>query len=121
VTYDVVAVVPTMPDVRAILAGMIAAGEDLLVDETAEGGIIRLSDDAGNPIVSIEVPLLIQVAGEVERLLGIREDTVPVWWVEARATARDGADGIARDFAAELVRRLGGSVWTSDAVPPEAS
>jgi hypothetical protein len=116
VTYDVVAVVPTMPDVRAILGAMIAAGEHLLVDETADGGIIQLSDDEGNPIVSIEVPVLIQVAGEVERLLGVREDRVPIWWVEARATARDDADVIARDFATELVRRLGGTVWTSDAV-----
>lgn len=115
-TYDVVAVVGAMPDVRAILAGMVAAGEDLLVDETADGGIIQLSDEEGNPIVSIEVPVLIQVAGEVERLLGVREDRVPIWWVEARATARDGADGIARSFADELVRRLGGTVWTSDAV-----
>lgn len=115
-TYDVVAVVPSMPDVRAILAGMVAAGEQLRVDEAADGGIIRLSDDEGNPIVSIEVPVLIQVAGEVERLLGVREDRVPIWWVEARATARDGADGIARAFAAELVRRLGGTVWTSDAL-----
>jgi hypothetical protein len=115
-TYDVVAVVATMPDVRAILAGMAAAGEDLLVGETADGGIIELFDESGNPIVSIEVPVLIQVAGEVERLLGVREARVPIWWVEARATARDGADVVARAFADELVRRLGGTVWTSDAV-----
>ncbi|GLY92140.1 hypothetical protein [Actinoallomurus iriomotensis] len=115
-TTDVVALVKTMPDVRSIVAGMVAAGEDLGVRQTAEGAVVQLCDAAGRPLVSVEVPIFVQVPGEVERLLGPEAAgrvTVPLWWVEARAVGRGPAGEMARAFADELVRRLGGTVWTA--------
>lgn len=116
-TYDVIAILHHMPDQHAVLAGMHAAGGDLRVNEIADRGILQLCDDNGAPLISIEVPVLIQVPGEVERLLGIPEPILPIWWIEARATPGDRAAELARRFAAELAQRLGGTVWTSDDQP----
>lgn len=111
-TSDVVALLTGMPDPKAIVAGMAAAGADLGVRRVANGAVLQLCDSEGRPLVSIEVPLLVQVPGEVERLLGPETAgrvTTPVWWLEARA--RDGRGDLARAVADELVRRLGGVVW----------
>jgi hypothetical protein len=111
-TSDVVALLQNMPDTKAIVAGLVAAGPELGVRQVADGAVVQLCDRKGRPLVSIEVPVLVQVPGEVERLLG-RETadrvTPPVWWVEARA--RNGEGRLARAFADEMVRRLGGVVW----------
>ncbi|GGQ71333.1 hypothetical protein [Couchioplanes azureus] len=118
-TYDVIALVRQTPDPRAIVAGMIAAGEQLRVRETANGAVIQLCDDAGRPLVSLETPVLVQVPGEVRRLLGDAYDRVgvPVWWMEARApSGRPEAEALARRFADEVARRLDGVVW-----PPKAA
>jgi hypothetical protein len=111
-TSDVVALLAGMPDPKVIVAGMAAAGEDLGVRHAANGAVLQLCDADGRPLVSIEVPLLVQVPGEVERLLGAETAervSTPVWWLEARA--RDGRGELARAVAEELVRRLGGVVW----------
>lgn len=113
-SHDVVAIVRDMPDVRAVLDDMIAGG-DLLVDRAGEDSPAQLFDGDGRLLVSIEIPVRIGVPGEVERLLGIEHETIPVWWVEARATLGVGADRIADDFAERLVHRFGGTVWTDDA------
>ena len=113
-TYDVIALVRQTPDPRAIVAGMIAAGEQLRVRDTANGAIIQLCDDTGRPLVSLETPVLIQVPGEVGRLLGDTYDRigVPVWWMEARApSGQPEAETLARRFADEVARRLDGIVW----------
>jgi hypothetical protein len=119
VTRDVVALTRDAPDVRDVVAGMIAAGQELRVRAADHGPVIQLCDDHERLLVSIEVPVLVQVPGEVERLLGAAAAEglqVPLWWVEARApSGRPDAEALARRFATELVRRLGGSVW-----PPEA-
>ena len=51
-------------------------------------------------------------------MLGTSVGTVetPAWWVEIRATARDGAREIAEKYAQTLINRLGGKVWTSAGV-----
>src|SRR5918992_2912811 len=117
---DLVALLRAMPDVRAVVGGMVTAGRDLRVRQAAGGAVIQLCDAGGRPLVSIEVPVLVQVPGEVERLLGpemAAEVEPPLWWVEVRATERDGADRIARDFAADLVGRLGGVMWAGERPP----
>lgn len=116
---DVIALVPTVPDVPAVLAGMAAAGEDLLVLTIADGAVVQLCDapdeDTVRPLLTIEEPIMVTVPGEVSRLLG--EDVggqvpTPVWWVEARAPSRPGdAVQLAYRFAEALVERLGGIVW----------
>lgn len=118
-TYDVIALTRRTPDPRAIVAGMRAAGDELRVRETANGAIIQLCDDQGRPLVSLETPVLVQVPGEIDRLLGPGYGDrlgLPVWWIEARApSGRPEAEALARRFAAEVVRHLDGLVW-----PPTA-
>ncbi|RAY11953.1 hypothetical protein DPM19_26730 [Actinomadura craniellae] len=116
-TRDVVALVEAEPDLDAVLAGLVAAGAGYRVGKAADGGVLQLCDDHDRLLVSIEVPVLVQVDGEVKRLLGpeVADVAPPVWWVEARAAhAAPGAETLALRFAAELVRRLGGTVWMDD-------
>jgi hypothetical protein len=117
-TYDLVALVDGRPSSDDVLAGLAAAGEDLGVRAVSGGAVVQLCGEDNLPLVSIELPLLIQVPGEVERMLGASVGTVetPAWWVEIRATARDGAREVAEKYAAALVGRLGGKVWTTEGI-----
>ncbi|GAB2645432.1 hypothetical protein [Kribbella swartbergensis] len=117
-TYDLIALVDGRPSSDDVLAGLAAAGEDLGVRAVSGGAVIQLCDDEALPLVSIELPLLVQVPGEVERMLGAEVGTVetPAWWVEIRATARDGARELAEKYASTLVARLGGKVWASGGI-----
>jgi len=119
-TYDLVALVAGRPAVEDVLAGLKTAGEDLGVRAVSGGAVIQLCDENDQPLVSIELPLLVQVPGEVERMLGVEAGTVdtPAWWVEIRASARDGARELAERYADTLIERLGGKVWTSAGVGP---
>jgi hypothetical protein len=119
VTRDVVALLPAAPEVADVAAALRAAGERFGVRRAAEESVMQLCDGQGRPLVSIEVPVLVRVPGEVERLLGPqmagRLPPPPLWWVEARApSARDGAERLGRRFAEALAARCGGVVW-----PPE--
>jgi hypothetical protein len=117
-TYDLVALVDGRPSSDDVLAALAAAGAELGVRAVSGGAVIQLCDDDGNPLVSVEIPILIQVPGEVERMLGPSIGTVetPAWWVELRATAREGARELAEKYASTLVGRLGGKVWSAEAV-----
>ncbi|MFI6676962.1 hypothetical protein [Kribbella sp. NPDC050470] len=117
-TYDLVALVDGRPSSADVLAGLAAAGEELGVRAVSGGAVVQLCGEDNLPLVSIELPLLIQVPGEVERMLGTTVGVVdtPAWWVEIRATARDGAREVAEQYATTLINRLGGKVWTSDGV-----
>lgn len=84
-TKDMIALTPRMPDPATVLAGLLAGGPDRLLGTGAEGAVIQLCDAQGRPLVSVEAPLLIQVEGEAERLLGAEPPRVPYWWTEARA------------------------------------
>ncbi|MFG3363510.1 DUF6177 family protein [Streptomyces sp. NPDC048156] len=118
-TKDVIALTPTMPDLRTLLAGLYAGGPDLTVSTIAEGAVIQLCAPDGRPLVAIEAPTLVQVPGETRRLLGESDavDDGPVWWTEARAsTAVAEAEHLAGSFAGRLTTVLGGAVW-----PPQAA
>jgi hypothetical protein len=114
-TYDVVALLPRIPDLPQFVEGLAAAGEELRVASTANGYVIQLFDESGLPVVSVETPVLVQVDGEIARLLGAEVAAgvpTPVWWVEARApSVREGAAEKARAIATALAERLGGVVW----------
>jgi hypothetical protein len=124
-TYDLVALVDGRPSTEDVLAGLTAAGEDLGVRAVSGGAVVQLCGEDHLPLVSVELPLLVQVPGEVERMLGAAVGSVqtPAWWVEIRATARDGAREVAEKYAQSLINRLGGKVWTSAGVelPERAS
>ncbi|MFI5694931.1 hypothetical protein ACIA58_23965 [Kribbella sp. NPDC051586] len=111
-SYDLVLLLDGRPTSDDVLAGLGAAGNDLRVRAVADGAVIQLCDDDGVPLVSIEIPLLIQVPGEVERMLGPDVGAVrtPTWWVEVRAGAEQRVREIADRYAENLIARLGGRV-----------
>ncbi|MFI5633798.1 DUF6177 family protein [Streptomyces sp. NPDC051664] len=116
-TKDVIALTRRMPDPLTVLAGLLSGGPDKLVETLGEDAVVRLCDEEGRPLVSVEAPLLVQVAGEAERLLGATAPAVPFWWTEARATTGvEEAERLAGTFAARLISLAGGSAW-----PPEAA
>jgi hypothetical protein len=116
-TYDVVALLDRQPTEEHLLAGLAGAGEDWGVRAVSGGAVIQLCDDEGAPVISIDTPSHVQVPGEPARLLGpeLADVPCPVWWVEVRATAREGASELAWRYADTLVQRLGGRIW---APPP---
>ncbi|MFF8656192.1 DUF6177 family protein [Streptomyces huasconensis] len=118
-TKDVIALTPTMPDINVLLAGLFAGGPSLGVTGVHEGAVVQLCTPNGRPLVSVEAPLLIQVPGEAQRLLGAEATAphVPFWWTEARAsTAVEEGERLAGSFAGRLAAVLDGTVW-----PPEAA
>ncbi|MCC3651696.1 DUF6177 family protein [Streptomyces sp. S07_1.15] len=128
-TKDVIALTPKMPDLRTLLAGLHAGGPDLGVNTLADGAVIQLCAADGRPLVSVEAPLLVQVPGETDRLLGAGAGARagagpgpglpdgPVWWTEARASTAVAEGGrLAGSFAGRLAHVLDGAVW-----PPEAA
>ncbi|WP_433180593.1 hypothetical protein [Actinoallomurus sp. CA-150999] len=113
-TSDIVALVRHQPDISTVIEGMIAFGESLEPYDAGDGAV-HLCDSGGRLAVSIETPQLVQVRGELERLLGPEladRVRVPIWWVEVRAAAGvPDAARIARRFADDMVHWQGGTVW----------
>ncbi|WP_326653788.1 DUF6177 family protein [Streptomyces sp. NBC_01750] len=124
-TKDVIALTPTMPDIRTLLAGLYAGGPDVRVDSAGDGAVVQLRAPGGHPLISVEAPIFVQVPGEASRLLGTAIDDAqgPFWWTETRSTtAVPDAESLARAFAGRLVSVLGGTTWppgpvTTDIVP----
>lgn len=115
-TKDVIALTPKMPNVWALMASLYAGGSDLDLSAAADGAVVQLHGPGGRPLVSVESPVLVQVPGEAERLLGLRMEA-PFWWTEARAsTAVPEAERLAGVVCGRLNALLGGSTW-----PPEAA
>ncbi|MBT2492707.1 hypothetical protein J7E96_30195 [Streptomyces sp. ISL-96] len=116
-TQDVIALTPEMPDAGSVLAGLYAGGPDLRVSSSAEGAVVHLRTQDGRCVVTVEVPLFVQVPGEIRRLLGAGAGAeAPVWWTEVRATtAVAEAERLAGAVAGRLTALLGGSTWPADA------
>ncbi|MDJ0345617.1 DUF6177 family protein [Streptomyces sp. H10-C2] len=117
-TKDVIALTPKMPDTWTLLAGLYAGGPGLDVSSTHDGAVIQLCTPGGRPLVCVEAPLLVQVPGEAERLLGVRpaNGDGPYWWTEARAsTATPGAERLAGSVIGRLTALLGGITWPAGA------
>lgn len=118
-TKDVIALTPKMPDTWTVMAGLGAAGPDAEVITTANDAVIQLCGPGGRPMVSVEAPILVQVPGEAQRLLGDQVPTAdgPFWWTEARATtAATEAEQLAGSVCGRLTLLLGGTTW-----PPGAA
>jgi hypothetical protein len=119
VTKDVIALTPKMPDAWALLAGLYAAGPGTDVSSTAGGAVLHLRSPDGRPLVSVEAPLLVQVPGEAERLLG-QDVPVPFWWTEVRAsTAVPRAERLAGSVCGRLNLLLGGTTSPASAATTE--
>lgn len=113
-TLDVVALCERMPDAATTLAAVQACGPALRITVVDRGSLLQLCDDDERPLVTIEGARLVQVPGEVQRLLGIDDAPHPTWWVEARAVSnRPDAAVVARRFAAALLSVTGGVSWSS--------
>ena len=66
-------------------------------------------DAEGRLLLRVQEPVLISIAGEAERLLGIDSPT-PVWWTEIHtATASPEAHHLAQRCA----ETLNGTIWTA--------
>ncbi|ORT57947.1 hypothetical protein BKD26_22630 [Streptomyces sp. CB03238] len=106
-----------MPDARSVLAGLYAGGPDLRVSSSGEGAVVQLHPAGGGPVVTVDVPLFVQVPGEVSRLLGTEvEVEAPVWWTEVRATTSIAeARRLAGSVAGRLTSLLGGCTWPAGA------
>jgi hypothetical protein len=116
-TKDVVTLTKKMPDPLSVIAGLLSGGPDKLVGAEGEGAVVQLCDEQGRPLVSVEAPVLVQVRGEAQRLLGAVEPEVPYWWTEARATTGvEEGERLAGTFAARLATVVGGTAW-----PPQAA
>lgn len=96
------------PEAPVLVDALSAAGDDLRVASLSGGAALRLLDEDGGAVLTVEVPLLVQVAGEPARLLGPEAAgvEVPVWWVELHAGP--GAAELAERVGRVLVARLGG-------------
>jgi hypothetical protein len=115
-TKDVIALTRDMPDPLSVLAGLLAGGPDKLAGTTGDDAVVQLCDEAGRPLVSVEAPVFVRVAGEAERLLGAEPPPVPFWWTEARATTGvEEAEALAGAFAARVASLTGGTVWPARA------
>jgi len=112
VTLDFVAVCASRPDVAVVLDALLAAGPQLGLQPLPRSGEVQLLDEAGRVLVSIDGPILVQVAGEAQRLLGVPSAPDPSWWVTCRADGTvPGATAAADRLCAELVRAAGGLTW----------
>lgn len=114
-TFDIVALCQNQPDAAITLAAMQQAGSELRVDTVEHAQLVQLYHPDGRLLLTIEGARLVQVAGEVQRLLGITEGVPhPVWWVESRAPGADPeAEAVARRFTHALVALTGGMSWSN--------
>jgi hypothetical protein len=117
VTFDIIGLCASQPDPGATLQAMLAAGSDLHVDTLEEQQLVQLYHPDGRLLLTTEGARLVQVPGEVRRLLGIGDEVEvphPVWWVESRAPGGDPeAEAVARTFTQALVARTGGLSWSN--------
>ncbi|MEU6746172.1 hypothetical protein ABZ914_08110 [Spirillospora sp. NPDC046719] len=66
-------------------------------------------DAEGRLLLRVQEPVLVTIAGEVERLLGI-DSAVPVWWTEIHAATTAPE---ARHLAERCAETLDGTIWTA--------
>lgn len=112
-TFDIIALCRKQPDPPTTLAAMLEAGPELRVDIVDESRLVRLFHPEGRLLMTMEGSRLIQVPGEVQRILGVAAE-VPVWWVECRAPGHDPeAEDVARRFTRALLSVTGGSSWSN--------
>ena len=114
-TTDLVVLARGEPSNAVLVAAMLAAGPELRVGSIGQGVAVQLFTGDGTLVTTVEVPTLIQVAGEARRLLDVgTEPAPPYWWIELRSPSLDrDALSAAERLAASLADQLGGTVWAA--------
>lgn len=115
-SYDTVALVSREPDLATVARVLEHIAPGLWLQPHADTALLRLRDDQGSLLATVEPGLPLASSQEIGRLLGPeQQDSAPdpCWWVEIRARPDTAGRRIADDFAQTLVARLGGTVWTS--------
>lgn len=116
-TFDIIGLCREQPEPATTLAALQAAGPELYVDLMEEQPLVQLYHPDGRLMMSIEDARLVQVPGEVQRVLGIGPEVGvphPVWWVESWAPGDDPeAEAVARAFTTALVAMTGGLSWSN--------
>ncbi|TVT61603.1 hypothetical protein FNH05_02760 [Amycolatopsis rhizosphaerae] len=114
-TFDVVALCGKQPEPGEFLAALLAAGPELRLHTVDETQLVQLFHEDGRLMLTTEGARLVQVAGEVARLLRFQGEVPhPVWWVESRAPGHDReAESVARRFTHALLTATGGMSWSS--------
>ena len=111
---EIIVLCPRRPAIGALLerAGIRVGvrGDDGL-EALSHANATQIFDAADRMLLVIRDPVLVEVPGETERLLGI-DVPPPVWWVEIRATTgvAEGERFAAR-CAEEMVALNGGIIW----------
>ena len=73
-SHDVVALCARQPDAGTTLAALQACGPELRVAAVERGSLVQLCAEDGRPLVTVEGARLVQVPGEVQRLLGVADE-----------------------------------------------
>ena len=109
---DAIAVLALVPDEALTIAALHHAAPDLSVEQDRAGALHLFGDD-GRRWFTVEPPLLVQVQGEADRLLGSGPPVpCPGWWVEVRADADvPGAVAAARALARAMAQLGEGTFW----------
>jgi hypothetical protein len=112
VSSDAVAVLEIAPDEAMTIAALHATVPQLSLEQDSTGAL-HLFDDADRRWFTIDPPLLVQVEGEADRLLGHGPPVpCPGWWVEVRADASvAGAVDAGRAMARALAQLGQGTFW----------
>lgn len=95
------------PEPEHAIAALQAAAPDSEVALAANGGLLQIYG-GDHPVVAATGPLLVQVPGEPQRLLGA-DIATPVWWSDVHVLDDVGAT-IADRFALELAVRTSGVI-----------
>lgn len=127
-----------------LVEAMVEAAPDLRVREVSDNAVLELFDDAGTVLLAVELPRLIQLPTEVDRLLrgaavtapdgspgvpgyftpdaGTEARAQPLWWQDLHVVngEHDGAT-LADTFAHALARRCAGVVVAPTAAPTTAT
>lgn len=116
-TFDIIGLCGERPDPANAVESILPLSGGLTVYTAADRPLVQLCHPGGRLLLSIEEARLVQVPGEVRRLLGVGDETEvpnPVWWVESRAPDDDPeAEAVARAFTDALVGGTGGLSWSS--------
>jgi hypothetical protein len=112
VTSDAVAVCALAPDEAMTIAALATAAPSLNVEQGPDNAL-HLYDDDGRWWCTVDPPVLVQVEGEADRLLGSGPPVpCPGWWVECRADpALPEAVETGRSLARALAHLGRGTVW----------